>query len=272
MSTLENKTVIITGASAGIGAACARKLAQQKARLVLIARGETALTEIAKELSEQTEVMAIPLDVADTDACMTMLSQVEQKFAGIHILINNAGAHIRGNVDTLKPNDVAVMADVNFRAPLVLSAAVIPFIKKAGGGAIIMVASLAGRAPIQGAATYSATKAGLRAFSYALADELSNSSIKVAMVSPGPVDTGFIMDEIDKVDDIVYSQKMSTTEQVAAAIIQLITGEKIEISIPATAGKMTTLMYLFPSLRRWIRPILQKKGRKNKLKYKNRLE
>ncbi|HFB66790.1 MAG TPA: SDR family NAD(P)-dependent oxidoreductase [Aeromonadales bacterium] len=272
MSTLENKTVIITGASAGIGAACARLLARQKARLALVARGEVALNKIADELGAETEVMAIALDVADTDACMKMLSQVEQRFGAIHILINNAGTHIRGNVDTLKPEDLAIMADVNFRAPLVLTAAVIPYIKKSGGGAIIMVASLAGRAPLQGAATYSASKAGLRAFTYAIADELSSESIKVGMVSPGPVDTGFIMDEIDKVDDIVYSQKMSTATEVAEAILQLISGDRTEIAIPAAAGKMTTLMYLFPSVRRWVRPLLQKKGRKNKLKYKKEAE
>lgn len=270
MSTMNNKTVIITGASKGIGAACARLFAKQGARLVLIARGESALNAITEELSPVTEVFPVVLDVADTEATLQMLDKVMEKFNVIHYLINNAGLHHRGTVTELKPQYLGAMVDVNMRAPLVLSAAVIPYIKQSGGGTIINVGSLAGRAPLQGAATYSATKAGLRAFSYALADELATTNVRVALVSPGPVDTGFIMDEIDKVDDIVYSQPMSTAKQVSEAILKLAKGNKVEIALPALSGKLTSIMYFFPKLRRWVRPQLQKLGRKNKDKYRHR--
>jgi short-subunit dehydrogenase len=162
------------------------------------------------------------------------------------------------------------MVDVNLRAPMVLSCAAIPFLERAGSGAIVMVGSLAGRAPLQGAVTYSGTKAGLRAFAYGLADELRDANINVGVVSPGPIDTGFIMDEIDQVEDIVFSQPMSSATAVAEAVLDIATGKQIEISMPAFSGKLTTLSYLFPSLRRGLRSKLYEMGRKNKDKYRRR--
>jgi len=210
--SFRNKTVIITGASAGVGAACARAFAAQKAKLVLIARGEEALDAIAVELRAQTEVLAISMTVSDTGSCLKLLERAEQVFGAVHCLINNAGTHLRGDVESRSPEDLAAMVDVNMRAPLVLTAAALPYLRKAGGGAVVMVGSLAGGAPLQGAATYSATKAGLRAFTYALADELRDSNISVGVVSPGPIDTGFIMDNLDEVEDIVFSQPMSSAD------------------------------------------------------------
>ena len=269
-SLFAGKTVVITGASAGVGAACARAFAAQNAKLVLIARGRAGLNAIAKELRPLCEVMTSVMDVADTAQCLKLLKKAEAKFGAVHVVVNNAGMHARGDLETVDPNDIALMVDVNLRAPMVLSCAAIPYLRRAGYGAIVNVGSLAGRAPLQGAATYSATKAGLRAFSYALGDELREAGINVGIVSPGPIDTGFIMDEIDQVEDIVFSQPMSSAEQVADAVISIASGEHDEISLPAISGKLTTLSYLFPVLRRFLRPKLYEMGRKNKDKYRDR--
>jgi short-subunit dehydrogenase len=265
-----NKTVIITGASAGVGAACSRRFASLGAKLVLVARGQQALSEIEQELSRKTEVLAVAMDVADSSACSRLFEQAEARFGAVHVLVNNAGLHRRGDVESRTPQDLVDMVDVDLRAPLQLTAEALPFIRRAGVGAIVMVGSLAGRAPLQGAATYAATKAGLRAFTYSLADELRGSNIAVGVVSPGPIDTGFIMDEIDEVEDIVYSQPMSSAEQVAEAVLKLAKGKTVEIAMPWFSGKLTTLSYLFPSLRRASRGLLYKMGRKNKEKYRNR--
>ena len=265
------KTVVITGASAGVGAACARAFAAHNSKLVLVARGRAGLNKIAKELRGQgTEVLTVAMDVADSNDCIKLLKKAEAKFGQVDVVINNAGMHSRGNLETVTPEAVAAMVDINLRAPMVLSCAAIPFLRRSGSGAIVTVGSLAGRAPLQGAATYSGTKAGLRAFTYALADELREANIHVAVVSPGPIDTGFIMDEIDQVEDIVFSQPMSSAEQVADAVVALAAGEETEICMPAFGAKMTTLSYLFPGLRRRIRPKLYEQGRKNKEKYRNR--
>ena len=270
LASFKDKVVIITGASAGVGAACARLFASEGANLVLLARGQQALDTIADELSAQTQIMAVSMDVADQQACKELVSKIIKEFGVIHMLVNNAGLHLRGDVLTRSPGDLAAMVDVNLRAPLYLTASVLPHLKQAGEGAIIMVGSLAGRAPLQGAATYAATKAGLRAFSYGLADELRGHNIAVGVVSPGPIDTGFIMDEIDQVEDIVYSQPMSSAEQVADAVKRLAHGKLLEISMPALSGFLTTISYLFPLMRRLTRPALYKKGQKNKEKYRRR--
>jgi short-subunit dehydrogenase len=269
-NSFKDKTVVVTGASAGVGAACARAFAAQGAKLVLVARGRAGLNSIAKELREHSEVLTVAMDVSDTDQCLKLLKKAEAKFGTVDVLINNAGMHSRGDLEKVAPADVAAMVDINLRAPMVLSCAAIPFLRRAGSGAIVMVGSLAGRAPLQGAATYSGTKAGLRAFSYALADELKDAGINVGVVSPGPIDTGFIMDEIDKVEDIVFSQPMSTAAEVADAVMDIALGKEAEISMPAMSGKLTTLSYLFPNLRRRLRPKLYEQGRKNKEKYRNR--
>ena len=270
IKSFENKTVIITGASAGVGAACARLFAGHKAKLVLVARGEASLNTIADELRSQCEVLTVVMNVASNEDCLTLLEKAEAAFGAVHVIINNAGMHARGDLKTISPMDVAAMVDINMRAPLLLSCAAIPYLQRAGEGAIVNIGSLAGRAPLQGAATYSATKAGLRAFSYALADELRDIGISVGSVSPGPIDTGFIMDEIDAVEDIVFSQPMSTAEQVAAGILAVATGQEIEVVLPAASAKLTHISYLFPKLRRRLRPKLYEQGRKNKEKYRNR--
>lgn len=264
------KTIIITGASAGVGAACARAFATQKANLVLVARGQQGLDIIEEELSAQTKVLTVAMDVSNVEQCLALLVKAEEEFGTVDVLVNNAGMHSRGDLETVDPADVGAMVDINIRAPLVLSCAAIPYLRRTGGGGIVMVGSLAGMAPLQGAATYSGTKAGLRAFAYALADEMRGTGIHVGVVSPGPIDTGFIMDEIDKVEDIVFSQPMSSPGDVADAVLSLAVGDKLEIPMPAASGKLTNLGYLFPRLRRYLRPKLYAKGRKNKDKYRNR--
>jgi short-subunit dehydrogenase len=264
------KTIVITGASAGVGAACARAFAAQKANLVLVARGQQGLDLIKEELSTQTKVLTVVMDVSDTEQCLDLFAKAELEFGSVDVLVNNAGMHSRGNIETVSPADVGAMVDINIRAPLMLSCAAIPYLRRAGGGGIVMVGSLAGMAPLQGAATYSGTKAGLRAFAYALADEMQDSEIHVGVVSPGPIDTGFIMDEIDNVEDIVFSQPMSSASEVAEAVLRIAAGDKLEIPMSTASGKLANLGYLFPWLHRYLRPKLYAIGRKNKQKYRNR--
>ncbi len=263
-----NKTVIITGASAGVGAATAKAFAGLGANLVLVARRQAGLDKITKELEKLTSVFTVAMDINDAKANESLLLKASQKFGSIDVLINNAGFHQRGDVELNQADKLAQMVDVNLRAPIQLSALALPYMRKAQGGAIVNVGSLAGRTPLQGAATYAATKAGLRAFTYSLSDELKGSNIHVGIVSPGPIETGFIMSEIDQVEDIVFSQPMSSTQQVADAIIRCARGETVEISLPRTSGWLTMISYLFPKLRRVLRPALYRKGRKAKEKYK----
>ena len=160
--------------------------------------------------------------------------------------------------------------DVNLKGPMRLSKLALPHLLKASEGAIVNVASLAGRIPVSGETSYSTSKFGLRAFSIAMAEELDETSVSVSVVSPGPIDTGFIMDDIEHVPDLVFSQPMSTTEDVVSAILACIYDGKVERAIPAASGVLATAAYLLPALKRSLRPVLDKKGKKSKEKYLER--
>lgn len=267
----QGKTVIITGGSEGVGAATARRFAEAGANLVLVARGKRKLEALAEELRGRTEVKTASMDVCDEDACTNLFRKAEYEFEAIHYLVNNAGFHARGPVARQSTEDLARMVDVNLKAPILLSRLVIPYLERAGGGAIVNVASLAGRTPVPNAATYSATKFGLRAFTFALAEELRGSGIKLAAVSPGPVDTGFIMDNIDRVADITFSQPMSTADEVAEEIMRLMLNERRERSMPPVSGLLTTMSYLFPWLGRALQPALNRRGRRVKRRLKDKM-
>ncbi len=270
-NNFKDKTVIITGGSEGVGAATARKFAASGANLLLAARGKKKLELIAEELRSKTRVEIMAMDVADEDACANLFRKAVFEFGEIHVLVNNAGYHERGAVESITTEDLGKMIDINLKAPIVLCRLVIPYLREAGGGAIINVASLAGRVPVPGAATYSATKFGLRAFTFALGDELRDANIKLAAVSPGPIDTGFIMSNIDNVTDLTFSQPIVTAAEVAAEIMELCINDKSEKSMPAISRWFTTLSYLFPSFGRMMRPMLLARGRRVKRELKAKM-
>ena len=263
------KTILITGSSEGIGAECARLFSKSGANLVLVARTKSKLEEIAEEIRNDCKVLLVPMDISDTRSCKKLISKTVSEFGSLDILINNAGMHERGDFYNLSVDDIGKMVDVNLRAPMILSSMALPHMRSAGSGSIVMITSLAGMSPLQGAAIYSSTKAGLRAFGFALYDELKDANIHIGMVSPGPVSTGFILRSIDDVEDIVFSQPMSTPEEVAIAVSTVIKERNIEIAMPKISGILATLAYLFPRLRRAMRPSLYANGKKNKEKYRH---
>lgn len=264
----KDKTVIITGGSEGVGAATARLFAEAGANLMLVARGKKNLEAIAAELRDKTKVELFAMDVADADACVDLFKKTQFEFGRVDILVNNAGYHARGNVEAVEAAELAKMIDVNLRAPVVLSRIALPYLKELDGGVIINVGSLAGRTPIPGSATYSSTKAGLRAFTMALAEELRDSKIKVGLVSPGPVNTGFIMADVDKTADITFSQPMSTAEEVAQCILDLCGNNLREVAMPPLSGFLTTVTYLFPWIGRQMKPVLERKVQRVKKQLK----
>jgi len=263
-----NKTVIITGGSEGVGAAAARLFAEAGANLMLVARNKKNLDVIAEELRAKTRVEVFAMDVSDAEACVNLFKKTAFEFGSINVLVNNAGYHKRGNVEDVDATDLGRMIDVNLKAPVMLSRISLPYLREAGEAAIINVGSLAGRAPIPGSASYAASKAGLRSFTYALGMELADSNIKLAVVSPGPIDTGFIMADIDATSDLTFSQPISTAEEVAQAVLDLCSNAVKEQSMPARSGFLTMIMYLFPSLGVKVRPLLEKKGAKVKARLK----
>jgi short-subunit dehydrogenase len=270
----KDKTVIVTGGSEGVGAAAARLFADAGANLMLVARNRKNLEAVAADIRDRARVEIFPMDVSDADSCVDLFKKTLFEFGRIDVLVNNAGYHARGNVESVTADELARTIDVNLRAPIMLTRLALPHMRDAGGGAIINVASLAGRTPVPGSAAYSASKFGLRAFTFSLAEEIRDSGIKLAVVSPGPISTQFILADIDKTSDLTFSQPMSTAEEVAQAILDLCGNSQREQAMPAISGLLTTVSYLLPWLGRALRPTLERKGArvKKELKAKARAE
>ena len=266
-----DRTVVITGASAGIGLACARQFARAGANVVAVARGAAELENTRAELARLGPVLAIVADVADPAAPERIVSGTIAQFGALHVLVNNAGRHARGLFGDQDGDDLAAMVDVNLRAPILLTRQALPHLIASGHGAVVNVASLAGKVPTAGGVVYSATKFGIRAFSMALADELRGTGVTVSCVSPGPVDTQFIMAELDTVSDLTMSQPLVTADQVAALVLASALDGRLERATPRLSGALATLGYVAPSVRRALRPLLERIGRRNKEKLRARL-
>lgn len=259
-----HRVVLVTGASAGVGEATARTFADAGARVIVAARGVERLQQVADAIG----ATAIAADVSTTAGCKHLIAQAIAVHGTLDVLINNAGCHHRGPVVERDADQLGEMVDTNLRAPLMLSRLALDALRANDGGAIVNVASIAGQMPLAGSAAYSATKFGLRAFTYALAEELADTHVTVSAVSPGPIATGFILDDIDGVSDITFSQSMSTPEQIAALVLACASDGRVERSRPAISRVMATAGYLVPGISRALRPLLAAKGRRAKARYR----
>ena len=268
MIRFDGKTAVITGASSGIGESCARKFVAAGARVVLAARSVEPLRRLAEELGADV-AHAVPTDVADARACERLLDEAKTRFGSIDVLVNNAGRNTRGPLEDLPVDEMLQILDVNLRAPMILTRLALPIMRAQGSGTVVNVASLAGRMPLDDEATYSTTKFGLRIFSFAVAEELRGTNVRVCVVSPGPVETGFILDpsRIETVPPLVFSQPMSTPDEIADLILASAADGARERVKPAFSGKLATIAYLVPSMRRLLAPALERKGAREKKKY-----
>ena len=268
MSRFDGSTVVITGASSGIGESCARKFVAAGARVVLAARSAEPLQRLVEELGSDV-AHAVPTDVSDRVACERLISEATSRFGSLDILVNNAAHNSRGPLEEIPMDEMLQILDVNLRAPMMLTKLALPTMRSQGTGTIVNVASLAGRFPLADEATYSATKFALRIFSFAVAEELRNTNVRVCVVTPGPVETDFILDEsvIDTVPPLVFSQPMSTADEIAELVLASAADGTRERTKPALSGKIATLSYLVPGVRKLLMPMFERKGTREKKKY-----
>ncbi len=184
MSRLGDKVAVITGASAGIGAATARRFAKEGARLVLTARREDLLETLARETGGQ----AVAGDITQPEVRRAV---VDAAGARVDILVNNAGYGQPGPVESVASDDARRQMEVNFFAAAELIRAVLPGMRKARAGRIVNVSSTAGLVGYPMFGWYCASKHALEGLSDALRLELAPFGIQVALVEPGPVRTEF---------------------------------------------------------------------------------
>ena len=185
-----NKIVLITGATSGIGLACARKFAANGDKLILTSRNEQRLAEIKKELD--TAVVTLAFDVRNREEAEKQISSLPADWQNIDVLVNNAGLALglepeyEGDLD-----DWGTMIDTNIKGLLIMTRLVVPGMVKRNHGHIINVGSVAGDAAYAGGNVYCATKAAVKALSDGLRIDVADTAIRVTNLKPGLVETNF---------------------------------------------------------------------------------
>jgi hypothetical protein len=186
-------TVVVTGASSGIGRELARCAAADGARLVLTARSTEALEHLARKLADAhgADSVVVPVDLAAENGPRRLAEALEEDGRPVDVLVNNAGFGLAGRFAEQDRDDVLGMIDLDVRALVELTHRLLPAMLARGEGAILNVASTAAFQPGPLMAVYYAAKAFVLSFSEALAEELDGTGLRVTTLCPGPVPTGF---------------------------------------------------------------------------------
>lgn len=203
---IENKVVVITGASSGLGEASARRLARDGARLVLGARRIDRLHALAKELSLGDDAV-LQTDVTDRAQVKRLVDHATGKHGRIDVMLNNAGLMPSSRLDLLKIDEWDAMIDVNIKGVLYGIAAALPHMQKQKTGHIINVSSVAGHKVGPGGVVYAATKHAVRVISEGLRQEAKPYNIRTTIISPGAVASELI----ETITDPMIAESMRKT-------------------------------------------------------------
>jgi short-subunit dehydrogenase len=243
---LDGKRVLITGGSRGIGKAIARACAAAGAHVVLVARNEVLVKEVATSLGGT----ALACDLSDREQVRGLIARVEADGGPIDVLVNNAGLDSIGALEDISEEALADVLHVNLLAPLELARQIIPSMVQRRSGHIVNVSSYAAATMFPGGVAYAATKAGLSHATEVLRWELKGTGVDLTIVELGPIPT----DMLDQVKnhrpteagfDRAYKLRLLhdvPTEKVAAHVVEAITKRKRAVRLPIEAR-------LFPLLR-----------------------
>jgi short-subunit dehydrogenase len=230
--SLDGASVLVTGASSGIGAALAPALAARGARIGLVARRADRLVEVGEACARagSPQVECWPCDLGDLDAAEAMARDAEDRLGGIDVLVNNAAVPRRRVVQVLTPAEVEETMRINYLAPVRLTLTLLPAMLARGSGSIVNVSSLGGRLGIQGEAAYSASKFALCGWSESLMADLAGTGVDVRLVLPGAIDTE-IWDQPGN-DPAFYDGPLEPPSTVADAIVAAVEGDDVETYVP----------------------------------------
>ena len=251
---LLGKVVVITGASMGIGEAMAKLFAERGASVVLLSRDQGRAEAARQRIGHTERTLALACDVRDRKAIDAVVEATLQRFRRLDVWINNAG---HGIYDTVTRADMAAaraMFETNLFGAVEAMQAVIPVMKRQGGGTIINISSVAGHVPLPFHAFYSATKFAMNAVGKAARVELAGSGVSVLTVCTGYVETDFGANAIrgSEVRQLRPArEKGITAERAARAVLQGYLRGKREVVVPWTMHVAIKMYQLFPGLVEW---------------------
>ncbi|RUL98003.1 SDR family oxidoreductase [Rhizobium chutanense] len=241
---IENKVVVITGASSGLGEAAARRLAEGGAKVILGARRVDRLQAIARDLSlDEDAVFAVDVTVADQ--VKSLVDRAVAQYGRIDVMLNNAGLMPSSQLDRLKIDEWDAMVDVNIKGVLYGIAAALPHMQRQKSGHFINVASVAGHKVGPGGVVYAATKHAVRAISEGLRQEVKPHGIRTTIISPGAVATELL----NTITDPVVAEKMRKTYEKAlpassfASVVAFAVSQPDEVDINEILFRPTSQAY-----------------------------
>jgi len=242
-SSFENKVVLVTGGSRGIGRACAVRFAQGGATVVITYAGNEAAANETLQLIEQAggKGHALKFDVADTAKCAEAIDSVVKQHGRLDVLVNNAGVAVDGLSMRVKDEDWDRQLDTNLKGAFALIRAATRTMMKQRQGAIINLTSIVGESGNGGQVAYSASKAGLIGLTKSLAKELASRNVRVNAVSPGFIDTDMTStippDVRTKMTESIPLGRLGSADEIAQAVTFLasdaasyITGEVLRVN------------------------------------------
>jgi short-subunit dehydrogenase len=231
MSPTEQRTVLVTGASSGIGAAVARELAARGDTVALVARRRERLDEVladCRRTSPASDRWAA--DLSEPTAAAELTLAISDHYGGLDVVINNAAVPMRRHATRLTLAEVERTMRINYLSPVAMSLAILPQMLERGSGTIVNVSSLGGRLGIATEAAYSGSKFALAGWSESLAIDLDGSGVAVKLILPGAIDTE-IWDQPDN-DAPVYDGPKEPPETIAGAIVDAIDSPRFEHYLP----------------------------------------
>ena len=228
---VEGRTVLVTGASSGIGAVLAERLAARGAVVGLVARREERLAEVldrCRRSSPRSRMWVA--DLGDLDRAEAVALEADEELGGLDVVVHNAAIPKRRRVTALTPGEVEGVMRVNFLSPVRMTLALLPRMVERDAGVIVNVSSLGGRLGIATEAAYSASKFALCGWSESLAQDLWGTGVEVRLIIPGAIATE-IWDQPDN-DRPLYDGPLEPPQTVADGIIAAIEGDRFEHYLP----------------------------------------
>lgn len=197
MTRLEGKVAIVTGAGTGIGRAIAMSLAREGAKVALVGRRKEKLEEAANEIranAATAEPLAVVCDITKSSDTREAVGQVEKAFGKLNVLVNNAGALSVSTVESISEAEWDSLITTNLKGPFLMSRAVLPAMRRAGGGSIVNIGSVLGLVAVKDRAAYCASKGGVTLLTKAMALDHAHDIIRVNCICPSVVETELVRD------------------------------------------------------------------------------